>query len=56
MIYKHGGQGSNFTQFLHKTGFYAGFIFHHNMEGMHFENFDFCFFALVQAMPSLINS
>src|SRR6218665_35158 len=51
MIYKHGGQGSNLTQFLHKTVFCVCFILHHNMEGVHFENFDFYFFALVHAMP-----
>ena len=33
--------GSNFTQFLHKTVFCVCFILHHNMEGVHFENFDF---------------
>jgi len=49
MIYKHFGWGSNFKQFLHKTVFYAGFIFHHNIEGVHFENFDF--FVLAHAVP-----
>jgi len=41
MIYKHGGRWSSFTQFLYKTVFYVGFIVHRNMEGVHFENFDF---------------
>jgi len=49
--YKHGGQGSNFTQFFHKMLFCAGFILHHNMEGVHFDIFDFYVFALVHAMP-----
>jgi len=29
--------------------FYAGFMFHHNIEGV--QNFDFYFFALVHVMP-----
>src|SRR6218665_46782 len=53
MIYKHGGRGSNFTQFLHKTVFCAGFILHHNMEGVHFENVDFYFLHWFMQCPSI---
>ena len=42
-----GGGQTLFRQFLHKTVCCAGFILHHNMEWVHFENFDFYFFALV---------
>src|SRR6218665_3149321 len=44
--------GSNFTQFFHKTLFCAGFILHHNMEGLHFEIFDFYFLHWFMQCPS----
>src|SRR6218665_479358 len=47
--------GSNFTQFLHKIVFYIGFIFHHNMEGVHFKNFDFYFLHWFMQCPIVLN-
>jgi len=52
-IYKHGGRGSNFTPFLYKTVFWAGFILHHDMEGVHFENF--YFFCIGSCNTLIIN-